>query len=89
MPKLRASVQIVNNHMIEGYMLECPDRSGFLYAVLSQGQKTLLVMLDYKGTQHTLFEKAYIGLADTVSIDKVFRGILIDATQVAMTLMYE
>ena len=89
MPKLRVSAQIVNDHMIDGYKLECPDRIGFLYAILSENQKTLLAMLDYKGTQHTLLDNNYIGLANDAAIDQCFRKLLINASQAALTIMYE
>lgn len=88
-PKLRISSQIINNNMIDGYKLECPDRSGFLYVTLSNDGKTLFTRLDHKGIQHTLFENNYMGLSNNAAIDQYFRKHLINATQAALIIMYE
>lgn len=88
-PKLQVSAQIVDQQMIDGYNLVLPDRIGFLYAMLSEDRKTLISKLAYKGSQYTLSENNYICVDNNEAIHQCFRKYLIDASQVALTIMYE
>ena len=83
-PQLTEEFRTVFSSGRNGYLLKCPDREGFIYPLErgEQGEADLVLM--YQDREHFLVKI----LPGDYSLDFAVRNKLIDASQMALLIMY-